>query len=164
MRSYYRYRFSGRSIGWRVIGIIGVLVMLGVITPQRILTPLKTSLGLAPGPRYVYTGSVRVIDGDTMDFVGGPRIRLMGINTPELTERPGKHAADWLRAYIGDSPVTCEDMGSRSYGRIVGQCIKTRDGTDIAAALILAGHAKPWCRYNGAVYNAEASRIGLTTC
>lgn len=60
-------------------------------------------------------GNVRkVIDGDTLILEDGEKIRLIGINTPEVKSRysqsqPGGEAArDWLRAKLRDAVVWLE--------------------------------------------------------
>ncbi|WP_262368568.1 thermonuclease family protein [Marinomonas sp. IMCC 4694] len=49
----------------------------------------------------------RVVDGDTIHLADGRKVRLVGINTPELDHKKGRHepyavqATDFLRAQLG---------------------------------------------------------------
>ncbi|TVS00034.1 MAG: thermonuclease family protein [Rhodobacteraceae bacterium] len=99
-------------------------------------------------------GVPRVIDADTID-VAGQRIRLGGIDAPEMSEtclradgRPwscGRWATDRARAMLDGQRLRCIDLGERTHGRVVGRCYL--NGQDIAIDLIEAGAARPCLRY-----------------
>ncbi len=59
-----------------------------------------------PGTRTLDINKIHVIDGDTFAY-GSERIRIRGIDTPELSEAGGVEAADRLRALLQEGPVTC---------------------------------------------------------
>jgi micrococcal nuclease len=65
---------------------------------------------------------VKVLDGDTVDFSGGDRLRLMGIDTPERGEPYHDEAVEFLsNAALGKS--TSLEYGSErrdKYGRLLG--------------------------------------------
>jgi len=105
-----------------VLGLsIGALIGLGVIRwPQT----------GAAGSDLV-CASPTVLDGDTIRC-GGDRIRLAGIDSPELPGhcRPGRDctpgdpyaATDNLKRIIGSSKLTCKQSDIDHYGRIVASC------------------------------------------
>lgn len=73
-------------------------------------------------------------------------IRLDGINAPELPTLEGQAARDWLVAQLQAATMTITlraDLSKRDkYGRLLGRLI---DGTtDLNAAMITAGFAKPY--------------------
>jgi endonuclease YncB( thermonuclease family) len=89
-----------------------------------------------------------VTDGDTLRCQDGTRVRLAGIDAPEL---PG-HCATWRRCTAGDPfkakanlgrlamghTARCEAVG-RSYERILAFC--TIGGTDLACAQLRGSYA-----------------------
>ncbi len=94
----------------------------------------------------------RVIDGDTfwMD-AAETRIRVWGLDAPELGEPGGDSATGALRGLIGDTPVTCRTRDIDRFGRIVGQCYLA-DGRDMTRAMIETGTATEFCRFSRNFY------------
>ena len=100
------------------------------------------------------SGVPRVIDGDTLE-VAGQRIRLGGIDAPEMREacsstsgkawRCGVWSKEVAQQMLAGRKLRCVDLGGRSYDRLVGRCYL--DGRDIAVALIEAGAARPCLRH-----------------
>ena len=90
------------------------------------------------------TGTVRVIDGDTLD-VGQTRIRLHGIDAPEIdqscTTLTGQNWAcgDWITRQVRDryqgAVAECDAIDIDRYGRTVARCFLT-----------VRTWAKRWCR------------------
>ena len=102
-----------------------------------------------------------VRDIDTIEVDGVP-VRLDGVDGPELNERGGRAAKQWMvRNYLRQR-VTCELTGKRTYDRWVGSCFD-RDGQDIGALAIGAGHARDCPRFSGGRYrqfeSAESLRL-----
>ena len=92
-------------------------------------------------------GVAQVIDGDTID-VAGQRIRLYGIDAPELAQNCihatgewdcGRRAALWLQQLISTNELSCISKGNDRYGRIVATC--TMGELDIAAEMVSNGWA-----------------------
>lgn len=103
---------------------------------------------------YVYRAVVRsVYDGDTIRvdwdlgasiWMRNEPIRLYGIDAPELRgeeREAGLAARDWLRERIDGKEIvmrTIKDAKGK-YGRYLA--VVFREGEDINAALVAAGHA-----------------------
>lgn len=119
--------------------------------------------------RTVIEGTrVTVIDGDTLD-VGVVRVRLFGIDTPELGQRCasgrgdgawacGARAAERLTALVDGASVSCDPMGRDGYGRTLAVC--RVHGEDIGETLVREGLAWAFRRYseNYALAEDEARR------
>lgn len=106
----------------------------------------------------------RITDGDTLRF-GETRVRLHGVDAPEMSTAEGREARRRLKALVGNGEVRCRDTGQRSYERVVAVCYDA-GGRDLAAAMVEAGWARDWPRYSGGRYaghqrRAEASGAGL---
>lgn len=86
------------------------------------------------------------VDGDTLDIYD-IRIRLWGIDAPEMNTDEGKAAKFYLQKIINDHGgiVECHETGKPSYGRMVARCSIL--DKDIGALMICAGHAKEWKTY-----------------
>jgi len=105
-------------------------------------------------PATTVSGVPYVIDGDTLAF-GRKRVRLWGIDAPEMDTWQGRKARAFLIKKLAGREVTCVDTGTRSYGRVVAKCYV--DGEDIAWWLVNAGHAVDWPHYSGGHYRAGTS-------
>ncbi len=72
-----------------------------------------------PGDRYIVA---RIIDGDTMELMGGDRVRLLGIDTPEEGEPYYDVAKHFLDSLTLGKPLRIEFAGRRRdrYGRLLG--------------------------------------------
>lgn len=135
-----------RTTPWAALVLLGALVMV-----TSACDPLREA---APADGYTVD---YVIDGDTID-VAGPdgsteRVRLLGINTPELAhdgqaaQCGGEEAADLLTELlpegtpvqlVSDSHADDEDR----YGRLL-RYVETAAG-DAGATLISEGYAYAW--------------------
>lgn len=105
----------------------------------------------APPPSSSSQALVRVVkvyDGDTIVLDGGDKVRLLGINTPEVAghrkseEAGGEEAKAWLRREIQGRRVRVEqDVSTRDkYQRLLAHVFR-EDGTHINLALVDAGLA-----------------------
>jgi micrococcal nuclease len=104
-----------------------------------------------PSGEAMITGSVRVIDGDTL-VVGDHRLRLEGLHAPELDEPLGPEARDLVVALTVRDAVRCVATGRRSYDRWVARCFLASDGRDLAAAVVAAGLGRDCPRFSGGRY------------
>ncbi|MGY6412464.1 MAG: thermonuclease family protein [Alkalilacustris sp.] len=108
--------------------------------------------GVAPQASIV--GPARVIDGDTVE-ISGTRIRIQGIDAPEMDDtclRPdgsawacGVWSTEAARERFGGRTLQCEDLGERTWGRVVARCLY--DGVDVAAAMVEKGAARACPRF-----------------
>ena len=108
--------------------------------------------GMAPADP---SGPLRVIDADTFD-VGGERVRLFGVDAPELSQNCVDAAGqDWpCGAWAAEEAARrwegrlarCEAVDTDRYGRIVARCAV--GGSDIGAALVEDGLAMAYRTYS----------------
>jgi endonuclease YncB( thermonuclease family) len=116
------------------------------------------------------SGVAHVVDGDTLT-VGGTKVRLSGIDAPELAQRCGvahrqdcgAMAASWLRARVEGRRVDCTIVDRDRYERAVAVC--KSNGVDVGAAIVEAGWATAYRRYSRVYVSAEnrakAARHGI---
>lgn len=97
---------------------------------------------------------VHVRDADTIEIAtsrGRIAIRLNGVDAPELDERGGRAGRTWMRRTFGGQRLTCQLNGDRTHDRWVGVCWD-REGHDLGASVIAAGHARDCPRFSGGRY------------
>jgi endonuclease YncB( thermonuclease family) len=123
-------------------------------------------------PLAPVTGWARAADGDSIE-IAGARIRLEGIDAPELHQtcadragQPwscGRTAADELRKHLAGHEVTCRPSGVDRYQRLLAICFLA-DGSDINAWLVRQGWALAYGRgntYQSEQRDAQAARRGI---
>ncbi len=88
-----------------------------------------------PTSQPIYT-----IDGDTLRM-GPERIRLRGIDTPELSEPRGQEARQRLEQLLKEGPIRIVPHGQDVYGRTVADVFV--NGRNVAETLKAEGFAKP---------------------
>ena len=103
-----------------------------------------------------YAGVVDVVhDGDTVyvkldvrfDLTVYTRIRVLGINAPELSTAAGKAARDYAKTLLQPgAEVRVVSYGWDKYGGRIDASIQYGgdDPHDFAGAMLAAGHALPW--------------------
>lgn len=117
-----------------------------VLSRRRIkqLIALAAALGLFGGGNAVLDGRViRVSDGDTVTIWSSgstERIRLYGIDCPELEQEGGRAARDFAGSLCLLSSVTVEPVDKDRYGRTVGN-VRLSDGRMLNEELLKSGHA-----------------------
>ncbi|MCZ6514559.1 MAG: thermonuclease family protein [Acidobacteria bacterium] len=97
---------------------------------------------------------VRVIDGDTILLERGERVRLIGVDTPEIAhpqgpeEKFGKEASAFTERLAEGKPVRLEFGRERedAYGRTLAY-VYLEDGTLLNAELIRQGLGTAYTRY-----------------
>ena len=93
-----------------------------------------------------------VIDGDTFALHGNhPRIRIFGIDAPEMKTRGGPESRAQLVKFIQGKALECQIIDRDKYGRIVARCTLT-GGADIGKLMIESGHAREYCRHEKGFY------------
>lgn len=95
-------------------------------------------------------GPCWVIDGDTID-IDGTRIRLAGIDAPELDHPYGKVAKSLLIRLCKGQIVRAVTEGDLSHDRFVATCYLP-DGRDLSAELVKAGLAIDWPKFSRGKY------------
>lgn len=116
----------------------------------------------APTPDSL-SGAATIIDGDTI-IVAGERIRLHGLDAPELDQNflwRGKQAACGMMALAALEALTagvnvrCEVTGRDPYGRLIAKCFSP-NGIDIGRRLVSSGWALAYRRYSKDYIDAES--------
>lgn len=119
------------------------------------------------GCNNTINGNAHILDGDTIEL-NGKRIRLYGIDAPELEQLCdgdpcGKKAKTALIEIIGGRSVACERVGIDRYGRTIGKCYV--GNTDVGQAMVKSGWALAYKRYSleysGDEYAAKDKSIGI---
>ncbi len=143
---------------WRASTIGSLLVAAGLVAVALVLERLVPPLH----------GAVRVVDGDSLEL-DGERIRLDGIDAPELRQSCGPPSAAWacglkareaLRRAAEAGGVSCRPLDGDRYGRTVAVC---RAGeADLGRAMVEAGLAvATGLAYAPEEAAARAARRGL---
>jgi len=113
-----------------------------------LLTLISAPIFAAPN------GTVRVIDADTID-VGGTRVRLFGIDAPEMGQPCRADGREWdcgawtrdaVRNRFEGTYASCDQRDIDRYGRVVAQC--TVDGQDMGQLIVYSGLAWAFRRYS----------------
>lgn len=91
----------------------------------------------------------RIIDGDTFEIASGEKIRMIGINAPEISDLHGVEAKQHLSELIsGKNVKLVSDTKSNDrdrYSRILRYVFV--DGTDINKKMIEDGHAIAYMKF-----------------
>ncbi|MCL1960296.1 MAG: thermonuclease family protein [Desulfovibrionaceae bacterium] len=87
-----------------------------------------------------------VVDGDsiwvkTADGNRRVRLRLEGIDAPEICQRFGPEARQAMQALALDQRVRVTVRARDRYGRAIAEVVRTRDGVDVAARMVSDGWA-----------------------
>ncbi|MFS8036891.1 thermonuclease family protein [Xanthobacter sp. AM11] len=138
--------------------LVAVLVLFGVALLSELLMQ-----------REMLEGVAVAVDGDTLDL-RGTRLRLSGIDAPELRQecvrerRPwpcGEAARRTLAEALRRGPVSCAAGRADKYGRPLARC--TVGGVDLADVMVREGMAVAYLGrdYAGAQAEAQAARRGI---
>ena len=141
-----RRRRLGARAAMAATVIVAILAWFGGRMPDR-----------DPGAPLVVRATVveRVVDGDTL-VVGEERVRLHGIDAPELDQPQGPAARRALIELAAGQPVDCERLDTDRYGRAVAWC-RTPDGTDLGGWLVARGLALAYRRYSDEYVDEETA-------
>lgn len=115
-------------------------------------------------------GDVVVVDGDTLRDGDGRRVRIWGIDAPELKQTCleggrvrfcGEEAKGFLLGVVERNVVRCVVMYRDRYGRDVARCdffLKeggSGDVKDLGREMVWSGWALDYVRYSRGVYSVE---------
>lgn len=159
---------KGKKQGWKII----LLSLLVVFTLFRLYSQGYFVSGTTEGGR-IEGVVVHVADGDTLTVRTGTfgnfkkeKVRLYGIDAPEMNQRYGSESKEWLMARVMGQPVTVEKENEDQYGRLVGRVYEK--GKYINAEAVQAGMAWYYKQYSKgaddlfrAEQNAKRLRAGL---
>jgi micrococcal nuclease len=112
VRSYKTRSSRRKVINWTV-----VILLVAIILAFRLVEEIGRDK--TPGERFTVK---RVIDGDTVELLGGDRLRLLGIDTPEKDEPFYDRARQFLETLTLGKTARIE-FGNRRrdrYGRLLG--------------------------------------------
>ena len=111
---------------------------------------VATESGSAPPvyPRYEIHVA-QVIDGDTIETADGIRVRLFGIDSPEIAHhgKPGdpwgEESTAWLKALVEGQTILLEEspVEKDRYGRTLGW-LHLLDGTLVSEQSLKLGHSE----------------------
>jgi len=110
------------------------------------------------------SGAATVIDGDTI-IVAGERIRLHGIDAPELEQTfqwrgkkivCGTMSLAALEALTAGVKVRCEVIERDRYGRLIAKCFSP-NGIDIGRRLVSSGWALAYRQFSRDYVDAETN-------
>jgi len=116
-------------------------------------------------------GVAKAADGDTLTL-GADRIRLFGIDAPELQQTCHRGGQSWpcgaeakarLAALVDGREVVCSTDGVDDFGRLLARC--TAGGVDLNRQMVMTGYAVAFRRYSADYVQAEdaarSARRGL---
>jgi len=147
----------GLSKGARDVGVAMAILALTALVVLRV--------GGESGETI--TGTARAADGDTLTL-DGHRIRLVGMDTPEMMQVCKRDGEDWrcgvaarsrLAEFLRAGPVTCRTQGRDKYDRLLARC-ETQAG-DLGARMVREGLAVAYGGYEDEEQFAKAERKGL---
>jgi len=147
----------GLSRRARDIGVAAAILALTALIVVR----------LDAGGGETIIGSARAADGDTLTL-DGQRIRLLGMDSPEMMQVCRRDGADWrcgvaarsrLAELLRAGPATCRTAGRDRYERWLARC--EAGGEDIGARMVREGLAVAYGGYEDEERLARAERKGL---
>lgn len=149
-------RFSlHRRYSWKSLISVVIIALIAAIAGMR----HKPADAVLRGPFHV-------VDGDTLT-IGGLRMRLRGLDAPEMKQRCGTGESAWacgisarraLQAMAGADAV-CAAHGTDKYRRRLVRC--TVAGRDVGAALVRDGFAVAYGDYEQEEAEARGARRGI---
>jgi endonuclease YncB( thermonuclease family) len=152
----------GHALGSRWRGLPATLAAIVLLAAAAWLAAKLDPLP----PRF--TGMAQASDGDSLRLQGD-RIRLLGIDAPELdqvcwtaagAEWPcGRAARTELARLVAAGPVDCQPKGTDKYGRTLARCDVA--GADIGSSVVSAGLALSTDGYGSEQAGAKQQRRGL---
>jgi endonuclease YncB( thermonuclease family) len=112
-------------------------------------------------------GAFRAADGDSL-VLGKQRLRLVGIDAPELSQTCTRAGASWdcgrqariaLAERVSDRTTRCDGSGLDKYHRLLVTCRNAAG--DINATMVLSGMAVAFGDYKSQEAEAKAAHHGI---
>src|SRR5690554_2265674 len=93
---------------------------------------------------------LRIIDGDTFELLSGEKIRLIGINAPEMNDKYGAESKEYLVNLIQSKDVILKNDSVTKDKDIYGRLLRYvyLDDEDINKKMILDGYALAYTKYS----------------
>ena len=101
---------------------------------------------------------IKISDGDTIVLLSGKeqtKVRLFGIDAPELKQPYGKKSKQFLANLIAGEVVEVEENGKDRYKRTIGSIYL--NGVDINAQMVANGYAWAYRKFSKK-YTAQESK------
>ena len=126
--------------------------MIHLITLVTFLTLVSTlsartddrPAGIHSEPRWIKVDGVT--HGDTILLMDRTRVRLHGLDATERDQSDGPISAA-ASEYMVARSVYLVEVNEDRYGRLVSQLYHSKDGYDINASIVCAGHARWYEHY-----------------
>jgi endonuclease YncB( thermonuclease family) len=158
-----RFAFLRHYFGFLVLAVLIIGASAFALRPWHDTSAARSVVG----------AHVRVIDGDSL-HLDGERIRLTGIDAPELRQRCrdesgrewtcGRAAKARLASLVSSGTVACAARGQDRYGRTLAVC-SAGDVADVGEVLVREGYAVDYggfsSGYPAAEREARDARRGL---
>lgn len=118
-------------------------------------------------PDIRYRGAFHAADGDSL-VLDGERMRLDGIDAPELSQTCERAGHDWacgrqaqhtLQQLISDNSTQCGGNERDRYGRLLVMC--QNNAGNINARMVASGMAVSYGSYRQEEGQARAQKLGL---
>ncbi len=165
-------------INWRKKAPLGAFFLSAFCSPVALsLCELpNTTHGLSSQtaleqPKVEQVKVTSVYDGDTLTLSDGRRVRLIGVNTPELqghglpAQPLAQEARDYLAGFVLGRPaqLVVGKQAKDHYGRVLGHIFSTR-GENMTAMLLIKGYGfqvliPPNVQFEDCYRQAEAKAI-----
>lgn len=151
---------QGRQTRRRLADLAFTLLVLGAAALAGAYAPLLREA-------QTQRGAARVADGDSL-VVDGARIRLKGMDAPELAQTCtrggaiypcGREARDVLARLVDGHAVSCESRERDRYERALATCVA--GGVELNRAMVEAGWAVSHGDYREAEAAARRAKRGL---
>ena len=135
----------GKFVGFATGGAAAVILLIalfGGAYPRNEIVANRVS-----APMVWADGRIdRMIDGDTADIASACRrfrVRLSGVDAPELGSDAGDRARDWARSTFENQAVRWSAAGVDVHGRFLGM-LQLPDGTSVSQEIIRQGYGRPY--------------------
>lgn len=125
----------------------------------------------APVNAQAVSGKAVAIDGDSLD-VGGTRVRLFGIDAPELDQTCKQDGSSWscgqsskeqLAALVTGQTIECQGQGVDQHARVLAVCWAGPD--ELNQTMVEQGWAVAYRQFSdtyvAAEIRAKAARVGI---
>jgi micrococcal nuclease len=159
-------------IKWLPAIVIVGLMTLHIYNPKPQQSP-QSNANQGPNGESATVVPGSIHDGDTLRIRQGEKVmkvRLCGIDAPELAQPLGVESRNYLRRLVGDGSVRVLVVERDRYDRTVAELFLV-DGRSVNVEIVKAGMAYHYARYSGncgvrgaigpAEDGARSSRIGI---